>query len=190
MEERPKPDGITVLGHTLDKRKPLASYLVFPCRVTALEVKGNDRTRREVVEREMRSALGATNHHQLAVELAEASFRLEESFKVRCAPRTPASTPRPISLESQAPCLPAEMEMIASCPHPASGGAGDVTHGGGIGRCVRGGLRGHERGWWCGRRGEDCRARPGEIPASSRLRRQPLVENDGMLLGGAGVLGS
>ncbi|KAJ1493328.1 hypothetical protein T484DRAFT_1768790 [Baffinella frigidus] len=92
-DQRPPPDGITVLGHTLDRRKPLASYLVFPCRVTALEVKGNDRTRREVVEREMKAALAATDHHQLAVELAHASFRLEESFKdavceVDCADAT------------------------------------------------------------------------------------------------------
>jgi len=147
MEERPPPDGITVLGHTLDRRKPLASYLVFPCRVTGLDVKGNDRTRREVVEREMRAALGATNHHQLAVELANASARLEESFKVRCVSPSLSldlslacslslsSDPQPdleISLELQAPCLPAQMEIVASCPHPA----GDVTHGGGVGRCV------------------------------------------------------
>jgi len=92
--EQPKPDGLTILGQTLDRRKPLSDFLVFPCRVTGLDIKGNDRTRREVVEREMRKALAATTHSQLAVELARATIRLEETFKASTTPLYSAGLPR------------------------------------------------------------------------------------------------
>ncbi len=54
--------------NVLDPRQALH----LPCRVTGLTVQGNERTRREMIEREMRAAMGARTHAELA---AGASIR-------------------------------------------------------------------------------------------------------------------
>ena len=48
--------------NVLDPRQALH----LPCRVTGLTVQGNERTRREMIEREMRAAMGARTHAELA----------------------------------------------------------------------------------------------------------------------------
>lgn len=58
--------------NVLDPRQALH----LPCRVTGLTVQGNERTRREMIEREMRAAMGARTHAELAAELLNAKGRL------------------------------------------------------------------------------------------------------------------
>ena len=50
----------------------------LPCRVAALNITGLQRTKRALIEAEMAKAMAATNHHDLAVELAVAHARLTD----------------------------------------------------------------------------------------------------------------
>ncbi len=52
--------------------------LSTPCFVRKLNIAGNRRTKRALIEAELRAALAARTHEDLAVELALASHRLTE----------------------------------------------------------------------------------------------------------------
>ena len=59
-------------AHVVDPRQSLK----LPCKVTGLTVEGNERTRRELIEREIRAALKAKTHAALAGKLLQANARL------------------------------------------------------------------------------------------------------------------
>ncbi len=52
--------------------------LSTPCFVRRLDIVGNRRTKRALIEAELRAALAARTHEDLAVELALASHRLKD----------------------------------------------------------------------------------------------------------------
>ncbi len=52
--------------------------LSTPCFVRKLNIVGNRRTKRALIEAELRAALAARTHEDLAVELALASHRLKD----------------------------------------------------------------------------------------------------------------
>ena len=52
--------------------------LKAPCVIRKLNIVGNRRTKRALIETELRSALAARTHEDLAVELALASQRLKD----------------------------------------------------------------------------------------------------------------
>ena len=52
--------------------------LKVPCLVQRLLVRGNQRTKRALIDAEMAAALAATTHEQLAIELAMATERLDQ----------------------------------------------------------------------------------------------------------------
>ncbi len=54
------------------------SLLSLPCKVEKLFIQGNARTKKDLIERELRAALGARTHELLALELGKARRRLEE----------------------------------------------------------------------------------------------------------------
>ena len=55
-----------------------ADLLKVPCLVQRLIVRGNQRTKRALIDAEMAAAMKATTHEQLAVELAMATERLDQ----------------------------------------------------------------------------------------------------------------
>eukprot|EP00281_Chroomonas_sp_CCMP1168_P004153 CAMPEP_0206271378 /NCGR_PEP_ID=MMETSP0047_2-20121206/33399_1 /ASSEMBLY_ACC=CAM_ASM_000192 /TAXON_ID=195065 /ORGANISM="Chroomonas mesostigmatica_cf, Strain CCMP1168" /LENGTH=275 /DNA_ID=CAMNT_0053700141 /DNA_START=22 /DNA_END=846 /DNA_ORIENTATION=+ len=50
--------------------------LDIPCKVTGISIRGNQRTKREVIERELRAAATAKTHGELAKELSAATGRM------------------------------------------------------------------------------------------------------------------
>jgi hypothetical protein len=54
------------------------ALLNLPCKVENLIIQGNTRTKKELIERELRAALKARTHELLALELGKARRSLED----------------------------------------------------------------------------------------------------------------
>ncbi len=67
-------------GHDMsdENLKKAIELLRTPCVVRKLNVIGNRRTKRALIEAELRSAVAAKTHEDLAVELAMATQRLKD----------------------------------------------------------------------------------------------------------------
>jgi hypothetical protein len=65
---------------TQEEHPPLhpEELLNLPCKVEKLIIHGNSRTKKELIEIELRDALHARTHELLAVELGKARRRLED----------------------------------------------------------------------------------------------------------------
>ena len=61
-----------------DAHLNVEDILNLPCKVEKLSIYGNTRTKRDLIETELRAALQARTHELLAVELGKARRRLED----------------------------------------------------------------------------------------------------------------
>ena len=115
--------------NVLDPRQALH----LPCTVTGLTVEGNKRTRREMIQREMRAAVEARTHAELAAGVSPRSAYSRSVPGCRCSVACAQylSTPRRRRLPSPPPLRRLLWPRLRKCPrqsdaisHPTLNSAG------------------------------------------------------------------